>query len=77
MVEEFENWLFDEARVEGEIGLVETTYGWHIMYFGGESKEVAWRLNAHEGATDADLETWFEELPYEVTINNAIFDKIF
>ena len=77
MVEEFENWLFDEARFEGEIGLVETTYGWHIMYFGGESEEVAWRLNAHEGATDADLEAWFEALPYEVTINTAIFDKIF
>ena len=77
MVEEFENWLFDEARFEGEIGLVETTYGWHIMYFGGESEEVAWRLSAHESATDADLEAWFEALPYEVTINTAIFDKIF
>lgn len=77
MVEPFEEWLFDEARVEGEIGLVETTYGWHIMYFGGESDEIAWRFAAHEGSTNEDLETWYEELPYEVDINNSIFDKIF
>lgn len=76
MVEEFEDWLF-AATTEGEIGLVETTHGWHIMYFGGESEETAWRYSAHEGATDADLQTWFEALPYEITINNSIFDKIF
>lgn len=33
MVETFENWCFDESRKPGDTGLVETTYGVHIMYF--------------------------------------------
>lgn len=33
MVAEFENWAFDEARVTGDVGIVKTTYGYHIMYY--------------------------------------------
>lgn len=33
MVPEFEGWALDEARKEGDVGIVETTYGYHIMYF--------------------------------------------
>lgn len=35
MVEEFENWCFDEARQVGDHGLVKTAYGYHIMFFSG------------------------------------------
>ena len=77
MVEEFEDWLFN-ATVEGEIGLVETSYGWHIMYFGGEGDEAAWRITANSGATDEDVNTWFEALPdYGIEFNDDIFATIF
>ena len=33
MVESFQNWCFDEARQPGDHGIVETEYGYHIMYF--------------------------------------------
>ena len=33
MVEEFENWCFDESRQPGDHGIVKTSYGYHIMYF--------------------------------------------
>ena len=39
MVEPFETWCFDESRAYGDTGLVQTTYGYHIMYF-VESREV-------------------------------------
>lgn len=76
MVEEFEDWLF-AAETVGNFGLVETSYGWHIMYYGGEGEDVAWRLDAKTGATNEDMNTWFEGLEYEVNINKEIFDKIF
>ena len=77
MVEEFEDWLFAAENV-GDLGLVETTYGWHIMYYNGESEDVAWRITANEGATDEDLGEWFEELPeYSITFNDGIFADIF
>ena len=33
MVEPFENWCFDESRQYGDTGLVQTNYGYHVMYF--------------------------------------------
>lgn len=39
MVEPFEDWCFDESRQYGDTGLVQTNYGYHIMYFVG-SHEV-------------------------------------
>ena len=35
MVEEFENWCFDEGRKVGDYGIVKTALGYHIMYFSG------------------------------------------
>lgn len=33
MVEPFENWCFDESRKTGDYGLVQTSYGYHVMYY--------------------------------------------
>ena len=75
MVAEFEDWLFD-AKTVGEVGLVKTTYGWHIMYFGGET-DVAWRADAKTGATNEAMSDWFDGLEYDITINTEIFAEIF
>lgn len=33
MVKEFDEWIFDKARKEGDVAIVETEYGFHVMYF--------------------------------------------
>ncbi len=33
MVDEFDAWIFDESRAEGDVEIVETDYGYHIIYF--------------------------------------------
>lgn len=35
MVEPFENWCFDENREYGDYGIVETEFGYHIMFYVG------------------------------------------
>ena len=35
MVEPFEEWCFAEGRQIGDTGIVETSYGYHLMYFSG------------------------------------------
>lgn len=33
MVAPFEEWCFDESRVYGDTGLVQTSYGYHVMFY--------------------------------------------
>lgn len=35
MVDSFDAWCFDESRQVGDTGIVESSYGYHIMYFSG------------------------------------------
>ena len=35
MVANFSDWCFDEARQPGDTAIVETEYGYHVMYFSG------------------------------------------
>lgn len=50
MVEEFENWCFDESRQVGDHGLVKTVYGYHIMFF--SATRDAWYINAQYDLID-------------------------
>ncbi len=33
MVENFDNWIFEEGRKNGDVAEVESPYGWHLIYF--------------------------------------------
>ncbi|MBE6599612.1 MAG: hypothetical protein E7640_00175 [Ruminococcaceae bacterium] len=75
MVEEFEEWLFDENRTVGETGLVKTEYGWHIMYFVGDGYE-AWKADAITYQSGDAYTDWFEALPYEINVNDKAIANI-
>ncbi len=60
MVAEFEDWIFDEARTEGETGIVETEYGYHIMFYIGEGDRLAWENDAHTGILTDLFNDWVE-----------------
>ncbi len=36
-VAEFNNWCFDQSRVSGDTGVVDSTYGSHVMYYVGDN----------------------------------------
>lgn len=40
MVANFEDWCFDSSRQTGDYGIVQTEYGYHIMYFVRADREV-------------------------------------
>lgn len=46
MVEPFETWCFDESRQYGDSGLVQTDYGYHVMFF--VDSEPVWFAKARE-----------------------------
>ena len=77
MVEEFNDWMFDEARKVGDVDIVKTTYGYHIMYYVGEG-DIAWKADARNGLLDEKYTAWCEEQAkiYEIAFNDATINLI-
>lgn len=58
-VESFKAWAMDPARKEGDTGLVESEYGWHIMYYVDDVK--VWERTAENALYNADYSAWEEK----------------
>ena len=71
MVAPFEDWCYDEGRVIGDTGIVESTYGYHVMYFVGDS-ETNYRdfQITNELKSDA-LSTWYSETCAKLAITDG------
>lgn len=67
MVEAFENWCFDESRQVGDSGIVETEYGYHIMYFSGFELPY-WQATISATLAEADYTVWYNELQTAMNI---------
>ena len=66
MVAPFANWCFD-AHQPGDTGIVKTDYGYHVMYFSGES-DVAYGASVAENALrQAKYDEWISEIQSTVT----------
>lgn len=46
MVPTFNDWCFDPGRQYGDTDIVETSYGYHIMFFVGSTGEIYWKYYA-------------------------------
>ena len=86
MVANFNDWCFDASRQPGDHGIVETEYGYHIMYFSGtadhnyayavaESEYVAQRqeelLDSLLDAAPITVDYTVAVLPETVTADDA------
>lgn len=59
----FEEWSFDDARKAGDYGIVETEYGYHIMYFVSDNTDDAdWKASIRSTKGTEALETYETEL---------------
>ena len=71
MVEPFENWCYDEARTAGDTGIVETTYGYHVMYFVGNSEMTYRDYQITNTLTSADQAAWVNGITGAVTVTDG------
>jgi len=70
MVEEFDAWCFDETRKAGDTGIVATSYGYHVMYFSGNSI-LNWQLDYYNETADAAASKIFTD----ITEDNSLTEK--
>ncbi len=60
-VAEFEEWSFDDARKAGDYGIVETEYGYHIMYFVSDNTDDTDWSNTIKESKGSEALTAYED----------------
>lgn len=74
MVDEFEDWCFDEARKVGDSEIIKTSYGYHIMYFSGVAEE--YYEYAVDSAIRSDrLNAYIDELVEGIEVSELFGNK--
>ena len=68
MVAPFEDWCYDEARKVGDTGIVQTDYGYHVMYFSGDSEKNYRDHMVKEDLLASDIEKWQTTLNESITL---------
>ncbi len=77
MVDTFNDWCFDTSRQPGDTGIVETSYGVHVMYFSGYS-DPAWKIDAYQALQNQYYSSWLTQQKsiYTVTLNDSVINSI-
>ena len=68
MVVNFNDWCFDERREVGDTGIVETSYGYHVMYYVGDSETTYRNFMASGDKLSEDMSAWQKELDKLITV---------
>ena len=77
-VENFETWSFDPARKAGDTGIVETEYGYHIMYFvSNNTDDLDWKntiliIKGNEKLEEFYDVTFAEDGPNKINKNETM-----
>ena len=70
MVTGFNEWIFDDARQSGDTDIVETTYGYHVMYFVDKDLPY-WEIQAKNALSEADHAAWTESLTKDISVTEG------
>lgn len=72
----FLEWAIDPARTVGETGIIQTTYGYHIMYYVGDTEMTYHDYMITEELRAADLESWFTGLKDAVKLTRGDLSRV-
>ena len=70
MVSEFEDWCFDNRKT-GDTGLVETTYGVHILFYVSDSETNYRDYMINRDLVNAATSEWYEALVDAMTVTDG------
>ncbi len=86
-VAEFEDWAFaegdfaGEVRKAGDVGIIETEYGYHVMYFVSQADEPSWYTTIKDSLTDTESDEYWEDFEAQfseddITTVDWVKDKV-
>jgi len=72
MVQSFNDWCFDSSRKTGDTGIVESDYGYHIIYFVGEDLPY-WQVQVTNTLKSNDYNDWYSGITKDYTATQHSF----
>lgn len=76
MVDAFNDWCFDAVRKPGDTGIVETEYGYHIMYYVGNDHDETWKTTVKTALSNEAFTSFDTGIidgdTYKITESNAM-----
>ena len=68
MVDAFNDWCFDASRKAGDVELVQTEYGWHIMYFVDAGNQTYRDYMIEYDLRNEEMNSWYTALVEAVEV---------
>lgn len=72
----FRDWAIDSSRKAGDTGVVESSYGYHIMYYVGQDELTYRDFLIINDMTNEDVTEWYEGILETVTVVEGDESKI-
>ncbi len=76
-VSAFDAWVFDDARRKGDTEVIETEYGYHVLYYVGEDDTPYWKSSVRSAMISRDYSAWYEEQEKTYPIDKKGFGMLF
>lgn len=64
----FKGWCFEEGRKVGDVGIVESSYGCHVMYLDKFADTLYWKQMVQSEMAAADYSEWMESLTADAVV---------
>ena len=71
MVTAFEDWCYAEGRKTGDTGIVETEYGYHVMYFVGDSETTYRDFQIENNLRSNAISEWYTGIVESATLTDG------
>ncbi len=79
-VKEFLDWCFADGRKVGDYGIIDTTYGSHIMYMSKISDTTQWQTQIKEDLAKEEYDAFFksitEDKKYDASLNSFFAGRV-
>ena len=76
MVTNFNDWCFDESRKAGDVGVVESEYGYHLIYFVKTTDTTYRNHMITKALRDKDYDAWFEATAKAINVTTLDTSKL-
>ncbi len=68
MVSAFNDWCFEESHKAGDVAVVESEYGYHVMYFVGENDIEVWQRDVEDAMRQRDFDAFEAQITEGVEV---------